>query len=156
MMPPINVTLILTNYTFLNTVNNNKKNFTCHEIQGADNARELMRKIGRRSQATFKTVLSQNQIINCPVTVADAKRAAFIHGPDLASVKGKRVRKPPKHVPVMVLIPLPSSIAKFHSTVTLCVDFFFVNGNPFFHSIGRNIKFRTVHPTHKTERSLPS
>ena len=43
----------LTNYTFLNTVNNNKKNFTCSEIQGADNARELMQKIGRPSQATF-------------------------------------------------------------------------------------------------------
>ena len=142
----------LTNYTFLNTVHNNKKNFTRREIQGADNARELMRKIGRPSQATFETVLSQNQIINCPVTVADAKRAAFIYGPDLASVKGKRVRKPPKHVPVVVLIPLPSSIAKFHSTVTLCVDFFFVNGNPFFHSIGRNIKFRTVHPTQNRKK----
>jgi hypothetical protein len=33
-----------------------------------------------------------------------------------------------------------------HSDVTLCVDIFYVQGHPFFHTISRKVQFRTVAP----------
>lgn len=57
------------------------------------------------------------------------------------------MRRTPAHLPSTTLIHLPANIIRFHDKVMLCIDFFFVNGNPFFHSISRDIGFWTVRPT---------
>ena len=42
-------------------------------------------------------------------------------------------------------VPIPAPILEFHRNVTLlCVDFFFVQGLCFLHTISRNLGFRTV------------
>jgi Reverse transcriptase (RNA-dependent DNA polymerase)/Zinc knuckle len=133
-------------YTLLNTVANNKALFTRREIEGADKARTLYQQLGRPSERFFQKILSQRLINNCPVTADDAKRALTIYGPDLATLKGKTTRKNGEHIPDINPIPLPDYIKEHHDDVTLCIDIFFVQGQRFFHTISRKIKFRTVNP----------
>jgi hypothetical protein len=132
-------------YTLVSTVANNKKMFTKREIENADAARALYRKIGRPSEADFFTLLSKNMIRNCPVTIDDAKRARIIYGPDLAAIKGKTTRSAAAaHVRTFEAVPIPSHITEHHRNLTLCIDFFFVQGITFLHSVSRKIGFRTV------------
>lgn len=132
-------------YTLLSSVAENKKNFTRRQIEGADNARALYRKLGRPSEQFFQSLLQRNLIRNCPVTVDDAKRAVLIYGPDIATLKGKTVRsEAAAHRPSFQAIPIPAPILDHHMHVTLCIDHFFVQGQPFFHTISRGICFRTV------------
>ena len=132
-------------YTLVSTVANNKKMFTRREIEAADAARDLYRKIGRPSESDFLHILSTNLIRNCPVTVDDAKRATIIYGPDIASLKGKTTRSSAApHVPTFQAIPIPAHVAAHHRELTLCMDFFFVQGIAFLHSISRKIGFRTL------------
>jgi hypothetical protein len=133
-----------TGYTFVTTVAGNKKRFHRREIEGADRARELYGKIGRPSYQHFEHILKHNLIRNCPVTVDDAKRAQIIYGPDIAALKGKSTRSEAHHVPTFIPTSIPAPILEDHQDVTLCMDFFFVQGLPFIHTISRKIKFRTV------------
>ena len=73
--------------------------------------------------------------------------ALFIWGPETAVIKGRTTRIGPEHVPNARLLPLPQTTRDFHSKVTLCVDFFYVNGIPLLHTISRSFKFRTVQET---------
>ena len=38
--------------------------------------------------------------------------------------------------------PLPAEIAKYHSSITLCLDFFYVQRLPFVHAISWKIGYR--------------
>jgi hypothetical protein len=117
------------------------------EIDLADKARDLYRKLGRPSQQQFEDILKQNLIRNCPVTVDDAKRALLIYGPDLATLKGKTTRgQPTPHVPSFVAVSIPAPILEHHSNVTICADFFFVQGQAFLHFISRKIHHRIAYP----------
>jgi len=132
-------------YTFVSTVAKNKSMFTRRQVLDADRARELYRTIGRPSEAAFQDILTRNLIHNCPVTAADAHRALIIYGPDVAVLKGKMTRTvTAPHVPTFAAMALPPTILEHHQKVTLCMDFFFVQGLPFFHSISRHIGFRTI------------
>ena len=82
-------------YSFVSTVANNKAQFPRREIEGADKARALYRKIGRPSQHQFEQILAKNLIRNCPVTVDDAKRALLIYGPNVAALYGKQTKATP-------------------------------------------------------------
>ena len=79
-------------YTLLSTVADQKRLFSRREIEAADEARALYRKIGRPGEDNFLRLLANNHIQNCPVTPADAKRATIIYGPDIAALKGKTTR----------------------------------------------------------------
>jgi hypothetical protein len=46
--------------------------------------------------------------------------------------------------PTFVAEPIPAPILRHHQNVTLCADFFFVQGHPFYHTISRDIGFRTI------------
>jgi Reverse transcriptase (RNA-dependent DNA polymerase) len=142
------------NYSFISTVAENKQLFSRREIEGADLARVLHRRIGRPSQKDFLHILDHCLIRNCPVTTADAKRAVFIYGDDIGSLKGKSTRTPPKHTPTLEAIPLPDTILEHHRNVTLCVDIFYVNQILFLHSISRKLKVRTVN--YITSRHKPN
>jgi Reverse transcriptase (RNA-dependent DNA polymerase)/Zinc knuckle len=142
-------------YTIVSTVAEQKKLFSPREIKDADQARVLYRKIGRPSEAEFQTILRSNLIRNCPVTPADAQRALIIYGPDIATIKGTTTRsEPSSHLPTFEAVPLPPPILEHHMNVTLCVDFFFVQGIAFLHTISRGIGFRTV--SYVTDRNKPT
>jgi hypothetical protein len=112
-------------HVLVNTVEANKQPFVAREIEMADKARDLYRKLGWPSQAKFKEILKNNLIINCPIMVDDAKRALLIFGPDVAVLKGKTtIGQPAPHKPSFVSVPIPAPILQHHQNVTLCVDFF--------------------------------
>jgi ribosomal protein L15 len=140
-----NINEKVTGYTLIAAVAEQKKMFSRRQIQDADNARALYRKLGRPAEAEFYHILSGNLLRNCPVTVDDAKRALTIYGPDIATIKGKTTRTDAAdRVPTFEAVPLPPTIMEHHRNVTLCVDFFFVQGLTFLHTISRGIGFRTV------------
>jgi hypothetical protein len=118
--------------TLLATVADNKKSFTPREISQADAARKLYRLLGRPDEKVFRNLLSNNHIINCPLTADDALRALTIYGPDVATLKGKMTcATAAPHVPSFTAIPLPAPILDNHPHVTLCVDFlFFLHHGP--------------------------
>ena len=142
-------------YTMVSTVAEHKKMFSPRAIKAADAARALYRRIGRPSKADFQRILRNNLIRNCPVTPDDAKRALIIYGPDISALKGKTVKSTAEaRAPTFVAVPLPAPIMEHHRNVTLCLDFFFVQGLAFFHTISRDIGFRTV--SHVSNRSKPT
>jgi hypothetical protein len=132
-------------YTLLQTVAGQKKLFNKRQIDAADEARRIYRIAGRPSEEDFEWYLRENFIRNSPITADDAKRATAIYGPDVAALKGKTRRgADAPHVPSFKAIPIPAPILLHHRDVTLCSDFLFVQGIPFFHTISRNIGFRTL------------
>ncbi|KAI2492644.1 Reverse transcriptase (RNA-dependent DNA polymerase) [Fragilaria crotonensis] len=144
-VPPNDSNHRVTAYTMVSTVANQKKPFSRRDVANADTARALYRLIGRPSEADFQRILTGNFIRNCPVTPLDAKRALIIYGPDIATLKGKTTRAgTATHTPAFESVPLPPPVLEHHRDVVLCVDFFFVQGHPFLHTISRNIQFRTV------------
>ena len=134
-------------YTMVSTVAEQKRLFSRREIKSADVARALYRKIGRPSEADFQRILKNNLIMNCPVTPNDAQRAHIIYGPDIAVLKGKTTRSAAApRAPTFVAAAIPPPILEHHRDVTVCADFFFVQGLPFFHTISRDIGYRTAAP----------
>lgn len=131
-------------YTFVSSVADNRARFTPREVEAADQARILYRKLGRPSQKNFENFLSKNMLMNCPVTVQDARRAISIYGPDVATLKGNTTVGHPALVPNNTVFEMPMDIIVDHKDVELCVDIFYVNKVKFFHTISRKIKFRTI------------
>ena len=80
----------------VNTVAEQKKQFSKRQVAEADEARALYRKVGRPDEAEFTSMLKNNWIRNCPVTPDAARRALIIYGPDVAVLKGK-MRVPMPH-----------------------------------------------------------
>ena len=149
LVPSVNLTTNPPNYSYscVSTVADNHAAFTRRELEGADRARQLYRTIGRPSQRQFEAILDRGSILNCPITKADAQCTNIIYGPDLAYLKGKTTDHPTSpHVPTQALSPLPVEIVKYHSNITLCVDFFYVQRLPFIHAISRKVGYRQAVP----------
>jgi hypothetical protein len=127
----------------VNTVADNQTNYTNEELLNAKQARDLQIKIGRLSMKDFINIVTKNQLVNCPVTKADIVAAEQIYGPDVGSLKGKTVRRPPPTVKQM-LEPLPVELMQRFKMVTLCIDVMYVNNIAMLVSISRNIRFATV------------
>ena len=73
----------------VNTVKENKKNYTNNDYLRALRARKLQIMVGQPSTTTFVDLLKRNGIANCPVTLADIEAAEHIFGLDIGSLKGK-------------------------------------------------------------------
>jgi hypothetical protein len=127
----------------VNTVADNKVNYTNEDYLKAVHARELQIKIGRPSTKDFVRIVTSNQLPNCPVTKADILAAEHIFGPDVGSLKGKTVRRRP-HLAKPTVEPLPPQIMSRYRNVTLAADVMHVNGVPMLVTISRHIRFATV------------
>jgi hypothetical protein len=69
----------VTDYSFVQTVKQNKSMFHRRKIEGANKARDLYVKRGRPSQQRFEYLLANHLINNCPITANDARRALLIY-----------------------------------------------------------------------------
>ena len=132
------------NYSFINSVADNKAIYTRRQLERAELARRVYELVGRPSHAMFIKMIREQHLPNCPVTVDDANRAVKIYGTDVAALQGKTTRRTPEHVPSNQLYPLPLSLLDAHKQVTICFDIFFVDGITFFATVSRNIHFITV------------
>jgi hypothetical protein len=98
--------------------------------------------MGNPSEKDYKGVVSNHLISNCPITVNDITNSRAIHGPALASVRGKTVQRAAEPV-VTDYVDVPRSLVQQHKLVTLAADVFFVDGTAFLMTISRRIKFIT-------------
>ena len=139
----------------VNTVRDNKKNYTNNDYQRALRARELQIIMGRPSTGTFIAALKSNGLMNCPVTPGDVEAAEHIFGPDIGSLKGKTTRRNPLIVDSPIA-QVPAEVLKRYRKVTICIDIMYVNQIPMLISISRNIKFGTIEaiPNNKTATVL--
>ena len=81
-----------TSTVLVNTVANNKGNYTNEDYLKAISARELQIKISHPSTKQFIWIVTSNQLPNCPITKAYIMAAEHIFGPDVRLLKGKMVR----------------------------------------------------------------
>ena len=88
-------------------------------------------------------VLSRKLLPNCDVSGNDVVNANKIYGPGVGSLKDKTVRHRQHKVKVPPS-PIPTTLMKRYQHVVLADDIMFVNKIPFFITIARNIRFRTV------------
>ena len=125
------------------TVRGNYEGYTRREVLQAKAARRGQAMIGNPSEKDFKGLVSSNMIANCPFSQNDVTNARSIFGPDLASVRGKTVRRTPAPV-VADYVAVPRSLVEANKIVTLAADVFFVDGTAFLLTVARRIKFVTA------------
>ncbi len=82
-------------------------------------------------------------IENCPISTSDVSNARAIFGPDLASVRGRTVRRMPAPV-VAEYVSVPQSLVETNRNITITADVFFVDGTPFIMTVARHMKFVTA------------
>ena len=131
-------------YSFFSTVKANKEYFSSRDIEGADRARVLQQLLQWPSTADFKRYINENLLINCDVTSDDVNRAISIYGEQVPILRGKKVRRELGEFKSTPFVHIPPDILKHHPTDEIDVDFFFVNGNPYFHMKTKRIKFRAT------------
>jgi hypothetical protein len=127
----------------VNSVKENKKGFTARQFEDAKQARKPYYILGCPTVKNFKAILRQNSIQNCPMTVVDVSNAEKIFGPDIGTLQGESIRKPP--IPVKRnLIDIPPELKQQHEDLTFCMDIMLVNGMPMNTGIDRSIRFRAL------------
>ena len=131
-------------YSLLQTVTENKSYFTRQEIKGADTSRKLQEYLYYPGNNTYKKYVTHNLMNNCAITADDVSRAEAIYGSPVPYLQGHMVRRKPQVHDKIEKIPLPPMIAQHHLDVALAMDFFFVNGNIFFHTKSNKIDFLTA------------
>jgi hypothetical protein len=99
-------------------------------------------------------MVQSNIISNCSITENAVKIANLIFGPDLAGVRGRTVRRPPKPVRIKY-VQIPRMILDWHWIVMLAVYGMFVNGVPFLVSMSRGLYLITArHTPSQTAKNL--
>ncbi len=82
---------------------------------------------GYPNKQDFKGMVGANMIPNCPIDVNDITNARDTWGLDLASLRGKTVRRAPAPV-VAEYVAVPKSVINRNTTVTLAADVFLLTG----------------------------
>jgi hypothetical protein len=118
----------------LNTVKENKRMYTDHQVDRAKKAQELYHALGTPSIKDFKAIIMMNAIDNNSVTTEDINLAEKIFGPDIGSLKGNTTRTKPLHV-ANDYIEIPKVPINTHYNVALCMNGMFVNGIAFLTTI---------------------
>ena len=113
----------------VNTVKDNKENFTNNNYLWAIRAWELQVMVGRPLDKDLIKILKASSLPNCPVTPRDVLIASKLFGPNISDLP----------VPVDI-----TSILKYYGEVTLCMDLMYVNKVPLLVTLPRNVKFGTV------------
>ncbi len=123
--PSSNVGLML-----INTVRENFKGYTRHDVERAREAQRIQGMIGNPTEREFAGMVREKLLTNCPITVCDVENANQFFGPDLANLSGKTTRAKLDHVRVEYA-RIPKDFIQLHKYVTLVADVMFVNGLPF-------------------------
>ena len=127
------------------TVKENLMHYTRRQQKGIAKAKNLYETLGFPAERTFMEAIAQNQILNCPVRLDDARNMLQVYGRHVQTMRGRSTRRRRNHVPSNASIPLPASILEAQQNITLCADLFFVDGLTFLLTVSRNIRFITVH-----------
>ena len=105
----------------MDTIAENRKNFTSREFERAKHARNLCHNAGAPGIKKFKGMLRTNRTQECPVIEKDIDITTEIWGPDVACLKGKTTRKKPKEF-VDEAVEMPLELAVRMSEVITHMD----------------------------------
>ena len=125
------------------TVEDNKAFYTKRQVEKAKQARQLLHTLGFPTVNDMKVMIKMNSVSNCPVTIEDVELAEKIYGKDVASLKGKTVRRKPNPV-VNNMIELPPELMEAQGKVEICFDILYINELPFLTTVSKNILYRTI------------
>ena len=73
----------------------NKEGYSKRQLHDAKKSSDPLAK-GYQSIPDFKCIIQACLILNYPITPIDVYRVAEIYGPDIASLKGKTVKRTPQ------------------------------------------------------------
>jgi hypothetical protein len=76
----------------------NKSKYSDRDIRGADEARQLIQRLGFPSTSAMAKLLQHGAITNAPCNSADVYRADRIYGLEVHSLKGK-IHRTKVHIP---------------------------------------------------------
>ena len=127
----------------LNTVEDNKIQYSKRDLKRASEARSTYRKICTPSVSDFKQMIRVGGINNCPVTLKDVHIAEDVYGPSISALKSKTKRTSPSPV-IHDSIQVPKFLTALQKEVIVDVDIFFVNKMPFLGSVSQNIVLTTT------------
>ena len=128
--------------TLIDTVAENEEGFTKHQVNRAKIARDAYKLLGFPSLRDFKSMVCDNLIKICPISEQDVTNALKIYGPDIASLKGKTVRRAAPVVRTDYIF-VPRSIFDANKHITLAGDIMYVNGIKFLVTVSRGINLVT-------------
>ena len=100
--------------------------------------------IGWPPDYQFKEIASGNKLINCPTIVDNIMRAHVVYGPTIPTVLAKKEPKRPQHTQNNNRVPIPEPILEHHRQIDIKINYLFINGRPYFHTISDNINSRTT------------
>jgi hypothetical protein len=83
------IEFIKTGAIMVNTVEQNKTRYSGHDIKRAEHARKTQDLIGRPSTSKYLSIIANNILPNCKVTINDIKIAEDIFGTNLGSLEVK-------------------------------------------------------------------
>ena len=109
---------------FVSTVSDLESKYTKREVQEAQAARDLQRRLAAPPDTKLMKALSDGTIQGTTVTAEHVRRATSIYGPTLESIKGRTTRK--KGIPIPV-----TDHHRVTDTQTMYIDVFFACTLPF-------------------------
>jgi hypothetical protein len=127
----------------IETVRRNMQGFTLEQFTKAKGACDALAMMAHPPDKKMKHLLSSNNVTNMPFTSADFTNGRVLFGPDRGAIRGKTTRKKPSRVRP-VLITIPQQLYERLRDVILTADVMFANGLPFFVTLSRDIKLRTI------------
>jgi hypothetical protein len=138
-------------FTFVNTVSENKAGFTKRQIKATEVARSLYSKLNYSSWKDFQWIIQSNPIKDCPVTVEHIDTALKIWGKNVMALKGKNTPTRPDPV-ARDFVKVPVELLKLHKEVYITANLFFVNKIPFFLTLICKICFTAIN--HLVDRTV--
>ena len=131
-------------YIFVQTVANNKTNYSSAEIRGADYARRQQQQMMWPSDSFFKHIITNNLTNNNKVTNDDIDNGISIYGKQRQLYEGKMTR-PTSTKAIFQRYHIPKHIQdRFSKGVQIELDIMFVNRIPFVHSRSQLLDFKTI------------
>ena len=131
-------------YQFLETMEENKKQFTKKALHRAAKAKELYGMVQYPSMADFKSMVRYHMLKNCPVTIEDVEAMEKVYGPSVAALKGKTVRKKSPKVKQPDYVSPPPEVLKIRDKTMLEADVIYVSQLTFWFTLSRKLEFLTV------------
>jgi hypothetical protein len=130
-------------FGFVQTVEDNMKLFSKHQIAGAVKARELCEKLIFPLTSDFRAAVSAGGVPGSDVTIDDVKATEVIWGQSVLKMKGNTVRRDGKQKKQSI-VKVPTELIKIHQDVELAIDCFFVNKHVFFTTFSTKVCFTTI------------
>ena len=126
--------------TLVQTIHSNYEGFTKKYIKSAKAARKLQGMIGIPSEKDYGGMVSSNMIKKFPIDSTDVSNARAIFGPDLASVRGKTVRRKPKSI-VEEYAAVPKELVSRHKFISIAADVLFIDSISFLLTVAIKLSF---------------